>query len=466
MKMKYLLLALSLLISTTGYSQTACLYTAINQAQRMFFSQYGVKQGFAAGCLVVQADTGIVYEWDGSAYHAVGPSSSSGITSLNSQTGATQIFSNDANLVITSSNNTHSLGWASTLSVSRGGSGAALSPALGDIVYSDASKLVLLAAGTSGLFLKSNGAAAPSWATATSSPGGSDTQVQFNNSGSFAGNAGFVFNVGTQSVAIGSGSTATGASSFAQGDNCVASADRSTAEGNTTQATQNNAHSEGLNTIASGFHSHAEGNGTQAQGAESHAEGQSTIASSDDGHAEGIQSTASGDPSHAEGSLTVAQGQNSHAEGSTSTASGFASHSEGQTTVASGDHSLSQGLGTLAQAFNQVAIGQYNIGQGTGNSFVSGDSALIIGNGASSGARANAFAVLNTGEARYYGSTSGYVGLVSPAAPTSHTITLPAGAGAAGSVLYFSGTDVLSVLAPGTAGQVLTSNGAGAPTWQ
>lgn len=464
--MKYLILTLSLLISTTGYSQTACLYTAINQAQRMFFSQYGVKQGFAAGCLVVQADTGLVYEWNGNSYTLVGPAASSGITSLNSQTGSTQIFANDANLVITSSNNTHSLGWASTLSVSRGGSGAALSPALGDIVYTDASKMVVLAAGTSGLFLKSNGAAAPSWATATSSPGGSDTQVQFNNAGSFGGNAGFTFISGSQSLALGSSNTASGASSFAQGDNSIASGGRSHAEGNTTQATANNSHSEGINTIASGLHSHAEGFGSQAQNSDDHAEGNTTIASGGDSHAEGIQTTASGDPSHAEGSLTISQGQNSHAEGSTTTASGFASHASGQTTVASGDHSLSQGLGTLAQAFNQIAIGQYNIGQGTGGSFVSGDSALIIGNGASSGARANAFAVLNTGEARYYGSTSGYVGVKSPAAPTSYTLTLPAAAGVAGSVLYFSGSGVLSVLAPGTSGQVLTSAGAGAPTWQ
>lgn len=90
-----------------------------------------------------------------------------GITSLNAQTGLTQVFANDTNLVITSSNNTHSLGWASTLGVSRGGTGAALSPALGNIVYTDASKLALLAAGTSGQFLQSNGAGAPSWASPT-----------------------------------------------------------------------------------------------------------------------------------------------------------------------------------------------------------------------------------------------------------------------------------------------------------
>lgn len=86
-----------------------------------------------------------------------------GITSLNSQTGSVQVFSNDTNVIVTSSNNTHSLGWASTLAVSRGGTGAALSPALGNIVYTNASNLVLLAAGTSGQVLTSNGAAAPSW---------------------------------------------------------------------------------------------------------------------------------------------------------------------------------------------------------------------------------------------------------------------------------------------------------------
>lgn len=46
------------------------------------------------------------------------------IQSLNGQRGMTQTFQNDSNLTISSSNNTHSLGWQGLLPLSRGGTGA------------------------------------------------------------------------------------------------------------------------------------------------------------------------------------------------------------------------------------------------------------------------------------------------------------------------------------------------------
>ena len=68
------------------------------------------------------------------------------------------------------------------------------SVARGDVLYRGASKWNNLAAGTSGHFLKSNGAGAdPSWAAASASPGGSNTQIQFNSSGSFGGAAALVY---------------------------------------------------------------------------------------------------------------------------------------------------------------------------------------------------------------------------------------------------------------------------------
>lgn len=47
----------------------------------------------------------------------------SGITSLNSQTGAAQTFANDTNVTMNSAANTHTLGWTGQLAVSRGGTG-------------------------------------------------------------------------------------------------------------------------------------------------------------------------------------------------------------------------------------------------------------------------------------------------------------------------------------------------------
>lgn len=102
-------------------------------------------------------------------------SSASGISSLNSQTGATQVFANDTNVIVTSSNNTHSLGWASSLSIARGGTNnGSLSTVLGGVVYTDASKLNTLVAGTSGQALMSNGAAAPSWTSALKDSSGTE----------------------------------------------------------------------------------------------------------------------------------------------------------------------------------------------------------------------------------------------------------------------------------------------------
>ncbi len=59
-------------------------------------------------------------------------------------------------------------GWTGTLAMSRGGSGANISPALGCIIYTNGSNMLALAAGTSGQVLKSNGGAAPSWVTPSS----------------------------------------------------------------------------------------------------------------------------------------------------------------------------------------------------------------------------------------------------------------------------------------------------------
>lgn len=67
----------------------------------------------------------------------------------------------------------------------------------GNILYRDASSWVTLAPGTSGQFLKTQGAGAnPLWDTVAGAgtPGGADTQVQYNDGSSFGGDAGFTYN--------------------------------------------------------------------------------------------------------------------------------------------------------------------------------------------------------------------------------------------------------------------------------
>jgi hypothetical protein len=85
---------------------------------------------------------------------------------------------------------------------------AALVGVQGDIIFRDATQWQRLAAGTSGQFLKTNGAAAnPAWATPPGggggTPGGSTTQVQFNDAGAFGGDAGLTYDKATDTLSAG-----------------------------------------------------------------------------------------------------------------------------------------------------------------------------------------------------------------------------------------------------------------------
>ncbi len=87
------------------------------------------------------------------------------------------------------------VGVRTDLTVGAGGSGNLIANA-GDAIFGDAST-VTITGGTSGQVLSTDGAGNLSWVTGGGgggSPGGSNTQIQFNDSGSFAGNAGLTFN--------------------------------------------------------------------------------------------------------------------------------------------------------------------------------------------------------------------------------------------------------------------------------
>lgn len=77
---------------------------------------------------------------------------SSGITSLNAQTGATQVFGNDTNVTISSSGGVHTITWAGILATSRGGTGVS------DFTFSGTTHKALTLSGalTSGNCLQSD----------------------------------------------------------------------------------------------------------------------------------------------------------------------------------------------------------------------------------------------------------------------------------------------------------------------
>ena len=94
--------------------------------------------------------------------------SGGGITSLNGATGASQSFSNDTNVTITTNTgtNTHALGWQGSLAIGRGGIGTTSLTTSNAIVYFDNanSKLATLGTGATTTVLVGGGASAPSFA--------------------------------------------------------------------------------------------------------------------------------------------------------------------------------------------------------------------------------------------------------------------------------------------------------------
>jgi hypothetical protein len=164
-------------------------------------------------------------------------------------------------------------------------------------------------------------------------PGGSNTQIQFNSGSTFSGSANFRYNYANQSLA------------------------------------------QGENVTISGSYSHAEGYNTQALGLYS--------------HAEGIGTTTSGQGSHTEGNTTTAGGNYSHAEGGFTSALGVSSHAEGAFTEALGDYSHTEGRSTIASASYQTVVGQYNAQNNTTDRF-------IVGTGTSA-TRRDGFAVTHSG---------------------------------------------------------------------
>lgn len=199
--------------------------------------------------------------------------------------------------------------------------------------------------------------------------------------------------VRTSGSAAESSSYTIGQYSVAEGRYTKAIGSSSHAEGYYATASGNYSHAEGASSTASAQASHAEGNYTEASYSASHAEGDHTVASGYCSHAEGNYTTASAEDSHAEGGYTTASGYYSHAEGNNTTASGDYSHAEGYTTTASGDYSHAGGYGTTARRKSQTAIGEYNVLDPNGSTSTRGDYAFIVGNGTSSSARSNAYAL-------------------------------------------------------------------------
>ena len=148
--------------------------------------------------------------------------------------------------------------------------------------------------------------------------------------------------------------------------------------------------------------------GNTATGTFSFAIGSSTSASGSSAVSLNHQTAATGNASLAIGSTTQSIGENSFAGGLSTQSTGYSSAALGRETVASGNHSLSIGQGTNSHAFNSMALGQYNSVSTTANpdTYLTTNTALVIGNGTDTNNRSNAFKVLFDGTTTIAGDLS------------------------------------------------------------
>ena len=148
--------------------------------------------------------------------------------------------------------------------------------------------------------------------------------------------------------------------------------------------------------------------GNTATGTFSFAIGNSTSASGSSAVSLNHQTAATGNASLAIGLTTQSIGENSFAGGLSTQSTGYSSAALGRETVASGNHSLSIGQGTNSHAFNSVALGQYNSVSNTANpdTYLTTNTALVIGNGTDTNNRSNAFKVLFDGTTTVAGSVT------------------------------------------------------------
>ena len=167
-------------------------------------------------------------------------------------------------------------------------------------------------------------------------------------------------------------------------------------------------------TGATGQSSFAVGLDSTASGAHSISGGYVSVASGYTSVALGNGAQATGNASLAIGTTTQSIGENSFAGGLSTQSTGYSSAALGRETVSSGNHSLSIGQGTNSHAFNSVALGQYNSVSNNADpdTYLTTNTALVIGNGADTNNRSNAFKVLFDGTTTVAGSVtaSSFVG--------------------------------------------------------
>ena len=160
--------------------------------------------------------------------------------------------------------------------------------------------------------------------------------------------------------------------------------------------------------------------------------------------ASGLLTTASGYNSSASGDGTTASGRNSFASGTATTASGIASFATGASTFTSGDYSFAAGLSNSAPSYSEAVFGANctNYAPISASSFNAADRLFVIGNGVGSPTiiRSDALVMLKSGAT----TLNGELTIDADNTGGADGYTLPAQDGASGQVMTTDGSGAVS----------------------
>ncbi len=300
-----------------------------------------------------------------------------------------------------------------TLPISRGGTGATTADgALNNLLPTQT--------GNSGKVLSTNGTTT-SWTSVTSSPAGTNGQVQFNNSGAFGASSNFFWDntnsklgLGTAApsfpLSLGNG-TSTDGSILSLGYGTVGTdgqsltvagpgsrmmwyAKKAAFRAGSVDDTEWDDANIGLRSVAFGDSTKASGNYSFASGSYTTASDDGATAFGDYSTASGMSSTVIGSANTASNSWAVAIGQGNIASGNTGVALGSGSR-------ALSTYGVALGRQTTADSYAQVSVGRNNLPIGTesATTWVATDPIFVVGNGTGTGAsRSNAMMVLKNGK--------------------------------------------------------------------
>ncbi len=300
-----------------------------------------------------------------------------------------------------------------TLPIARGGTGATTADgALNNLLPTQT--------GNSGKVLSTNGTTT-SWTSVTTSPAGTNGQVQFNNSGAFGASSNFFWDntnsklgLGTATpsfplslgngtntdgsiLSLGYGTVGTDGQSLTvagPGSRMMWYAKKAAFRAGSVDDTEWDDANIGLRSVAFGDSTKASGNYSFASGSYTTASDDGATAFGDYSTASGMSSTVIGSANTASNSWAVAIGQGNIASGNTGVALGSGSR-------ALSTYGVALGRQATADSYAQVSVGRNNLPTGTesATTWVATDPIFVVGNGTGTGAsRSNAMMVLKNGK--------------------------------------------------------------------